>query len=87
MKHPLQENLEVSTGFAGSDVCCTQCSHVYCREGEDWRKAAMIRTFPATKVGPLMHDFVEKLRLEQLFCPSCGVLLESRMIEKQIAPS
>jgi acetone carboxylase gamma subunit len=87
MKHPLRENLEVFTEVAGSVVRCTQCSHVFCREGQDWRDAATVRSFPATKVSPLMHDFVERLRLEQLFCPSCGVLLESRMIEKQIDPS
>ena len=87
MKHPLRENLEVFTGIAGSDVRCTLCSHVFCREGADWREAAAIRTFPATKVSPLMREFAERLLLDQLFCPSCGVLLESRMVEKQINPS
>jgi acetone carboxylase gamma subunit len=87
MKHPLQENLEVFTGAASSYVRCTQCLHVFCREGEDWRKAAAIRSFPATKVSPLMREFAGRLLLEQLFCPSCGVLLESNMIEKSIDPS
>jgi hypothetical protein len=87
MKHPLRENLEVFNGAAGFEVRCTQCSHVFCRDGEDWRSAASVRSFPATKVSPLMQDFVEKLRLEQLFCPSRGVLLDSRMIEKEIDPS
>ena len=87
MKHPLQENLEVVIGTASADVRCTQCLHVFCREGEDWRKTASAKKFPATKVSPLMREFAERLLLEQLFCPSCGALLESRMIEKRIDPS
>jgi hypothetical protein len=29
-----------------------------------------------------MKDFMDRLVLEQSCCPSCGVLLETRMIEK-----
>ncbi|MGH7825571.1 MAG: acetone carboxylase subunit gamma [Candidatus Binatia bacterium] len=82
MKHPLQENLEIFSGEAGSHIRCTQCSHVFCRHGEDWRQSAAVRSFPATRVNPLMSDFAEKLSLEQLFCPSCGSLLDSRMVGK-----
>ena len=82
MNFPLQENLEVDTNAGGSKIRCTKCFYVYCEVGKDWRKVAVIRHFPPTKASPLMRDFVDRLLLEQLFCPSCGVLLETRTVEK-----
>ena len=82
MRFPLQENLEVSTDANGSQIRCSKCSHVYCQVGDDWRRVARVRHFPPTKAGPLMKDFMERLLLEQFYCPSCGALLETRMVEK-----
>lgn len=82
MSFPLQENLEVHTDANGSKIRCTKCFYVYCGADQNWRKVALIRHFPATNASPLMKDFVNRLLLQQLFCPSCGALLDTRTIEK-----
>ncbi len=82
MSSPLQENLEVDTNAGASKIRCSKCFYVYCEVGKDWRRVALVRHFVATKAGPLMKDFVDRLVLEQSCCPSCGVLLETRMVEK-----
>ena len=51
------------------------------QSGEDWRKAAKAKRSAPTAAGPLMQEFVGKLWLEQLLCPSCGALFESKMVE------
>lgn len=84
MNFPLQENLEVDTNAGGSKIRCSKCFYVYCEVGEDWRRVARVRHFVATKAGPLMKDFMDRLVLEQSSCPSCGVLLETRMVEKTV---
>ena len=81
MTHPLQENLAVVTDSAAATVCCTRCKHGLCQSGEDWRKAAKAKRSAPTVAGPLMQEFVGKLWLEQLLCPSCGALFESKMVE------
>ena len=82
MNFPLQENLETATNAGGSKIRCSKCLYVYCEVGEDWRKIAVVKRFPPTRASPLMKDFVDRLLLEQSYCPSCGALLETRMIEK-----
>jgi acetone carboxylase gamma subunit len=82
MNFPLQENLEVDTNAGGSKIRCSKCFYVYCEVGEDWRKVAVVRHLPATSASPLMKDFADRLLLQQLFCPSCGALLDTRTVEK-----
>jgi acetone carboxylase gamma subunit len=81
MTFPVQENLEVDTTGATFKVRCTQCLHVYCDFGDDWRNTALVTYSAATKATPLMKDFADRLLMEQLFCPSCGALLETKMVE------
>jgi hypothetical protein len=82
MNFPLQENLEVDTDASGSQIRCAKCFYVYCEFGEDWRKVAVVRHSPPTRASPLMKDFADRLLLQQLFCPSCGALLDTRTVEK-----
>lgn len=82
MSFPLQENLEVDKDTNGSKIRCSKCFYVYCEIGEDWRKVAVVRHLPATRASPLMQDFADRLLLQQLFCPSCAALLDTRMVEK-----
>ena len=82
MNFPLQENLEVETNSSGSKIRCSKCCYVYCEFGADWRKVAIVRHSPPTRASPLMKDFTDRLLLQQLFCPSCGALLDTRMVEK-----
>jgi len=82
MTFPLQENLEVDPSAGGSKIRCSKCFYVYCEFGEDWRKVAVVRHLPATRASPLMSDFTDRLLLQQMFCPSCGALLDTRTVEK-----
>jgi len=81
MSSPLRENLET---FADKDVSwvrCMRCEHVLCRATDDWKESCVRRLLPPTEAGPLMKDLVGLFALEQLCCPSCGVLLNSNLVE------
>ena len=84
MSYPIRENLEVVSDYAGKWIRCSRCSHVFCRLGEDWKKRCKRRTFPPTKAGLLMNNLVGTYLLEKLYCPSCGALLDSDMVEETL---
>lgn len=81
MDYPLRENLEVYTDKSGTWIRCTRCLHNLCPTSDDWKKASKRRLSTPTKAGPLMKDLVGHFLLEQLFCPSCGVLLNTDLVE------
>lgn len=83
MNHPLRENLEVFVDPSGEWIRCTKCSHVFCQAEGDWKKAAKVRLLPPTHAGPLMKDLVGQFLLEQLYCPSCGALLNTDIVEEK----
>ncbi len=85
MSHPFRENLEVVSDSAGKWIRCSRCSNVLCQLGEDWKKRCKSRTFQPTKAGPLMSDLAGHYLLEKLYCPSCGALLDSDMVEEALA--
>jgi nicotinamidase-related amidase len=89
MSYPLRENLERFTAPEGASIRCAKCRHVFCRDGEDWKQASAVRLLPATCAGPLMSEARGKYVLQQNTCPSCGVLLDTNLIEekKAAAPS
>ncbi|MFQ5852451.1 MAG: hypothetical protein ACE5JU_17950 [Candidatus Binatia bacterium] len=82
MNYPFRENLEVFTDTGGRWIRCIRCVHVLCQVGQDWKKACKRRIFPPTKAGPLMRDLLGHYLLEKLYCPSCGALLNSDMVEQ-----
>ncbi len=81
MNHPLGENLEVFRQGAEDLIRCIRCSHVFCPAADDWKKACKRVLFPPTKAGPLMEVLAGQFLLEQLFCPSCGALLNTDLVE------
>ncbi len=81
MSHPFREYVEVYTNLTGKWIRCTKCLHLLSQLGEDWRVACKRKTFSPTKAGPLMDVLVGRYLLEKLYCPSCGVLLDSDMVE------
>lgn len=83
MTHPLRENLELFTGPEGASIRCAKCRHVFCRAGEDWKQTSAVRLLPATCAGPLMSEAQGKYVLQQSTCPSCGVLLDTDLIEEK----
>jgi len=85
MSYPFRENLEVVTDSAGKWIHCSRCSHVFCRLGEDWKKKCKRRTFLPTKAGAFMDNLIGTYLLEKLYCPSCGALLDSDMVEETLA--
>lgn len=83
MNHPLREKLEVYSDDSGVWTRCTNCLHILCRAEEDWKQPCKRRLWPPTKAGPLMKDLVGHFLLEQIYCPSCGALLNSDLVEAQ----
>ncbi len=82
MSYPFRENLEVVSESGGKMIRCARCSHPFCQLGEDWENGCKRRTFPPAKAGPLTNELVGHYVLEKLYCPSCGVLLNSDMVEE-----
>lgn len=87
MNYPFRENLEVFGDPSGQCIRCSRCSDVLCRLGEDWKNACTRRIFPPVRAGALMTDLVGYYLLEKLYCPSCGVLLDSNLLEVSNARS
>jgi nicotinamidase-related amidase len=83
MSYLLRENLELFTGPQGAEIRCAKCQHVFCRAGEDWKPASRVRLLPPTAAGPLMSEASGKYVLQQNTCPSCGVLLDTDLIEEK----
>ena len=81
MKHPLRENLELYSEGQETQVRCTRCSFVLAHGDRNWRKASKRKLWPPTKAGPLMKELEGQYLLEQLYCPSCGALFDTSVVE------
>ena len=87
MSYPYRENLEVVGDSSDKMIRCSRCSQMLCRLGEDWKKTCTRRIFPPVRAGALMTNLVGYYLLEKLYCPSCGVLLDSNLLEVSNARS
>lgn len=82
MSHPLRENLELYTDGNGFWIRCTRCLHILCPAEKDWRQACKRKLLSPTKAGPLMKDLVGQFVLEQIYCPLCGALMNTELVEE-----
>jgi len=82
MSHPLRENLEIHSSEGVEWIRCSRCRHNHCRADQDWRQFCKVRFMAPTKAGPLMETLVGQYLLQQLYCPSCGVLLDTHLVEE-----
>lgn len=80
MSHPLRENLELFEDANQRWIRCARCLHLLCDASQDWKKVCKRRRQTPTAAGPLMADLVGQFQLEQLFCPGCGVLLNTDFV-------
>jgi hypothetical protein len=85
MTYPFRENMEVITDSSAQWIRCGKCSRMLCKLGESWKNRCTRRTFPPTHAGPLMSQLVGHYLLEKLYCPSCGALLDSELVETNFA--
>jgi acetone carboxylase gamma subunit len=83
MSYPFRENLAVASEAGGKWIRCIKCGQRLCALSEDWKSACLKRIFPPTKAGPLMDVLDGRYVFEKLYCPSCGVLLNSEMVEEK----
>jgi hypothetical protein len=79
MNYPLRQNLEVYAG----QIRCTQCRRVLCRSSENWKDACIRSLSPPTQAGPLMKELAGHFVLEQLYCPGCGALFNTDLVEEK----
>jgi hypothetical protein len=82
MNHPLRKNLEVCSDQAREWIRCTRCLRVLCLSDENWRDVCLRRLAPPTHAGPLMQELVGHFALEQLYCPGCGALINTELLEE-----
>ncbi len=80
MKHPLRENLEVHSDDGETQIRCAKCSFILAFGDGDWRQASKRKLWPPTKAGPLMSELSDQYLLEQLYCPSCGALFDTSVV-------
>ena len=83
MNYPLREKLEVYSDHAREWIRCTRCLRVLCPSDENWRDVCLRRLAPPTHAGPLMQELVGYFALEQLYCPGCGALFNTELVEEQ----
>jgi hypothetical protein len=83
MNHPLRENLEIYSDQEKEWVRCTKCRRVLCRANENWREFSARRLSPPTDAGTLLKDLMGQFLLEQLYCPGCGALFNTELVEEQ----
>jgi len=82
MKYRLAENVEMVVDESGSRlVQCSQCGAGLGDSPTHWLEKAKNWELSDSWAGPLMSDLGPHHRLEQLFCPSCGALFETRIKE------
>lgn len=79
--HPLRESLEIATHLGAPWVRCARCKRLLCPEGRDWVESCDRKLLSPTSAGPLMHPLKEGFFLEQIYCPSCAVLLNTDVVE------
>ena len=80
MKCRLGENLEMVIDPSGTrSVNCMQCGTSLGASPTDWQEKAKTWTLPTAWAGPLMSGMDG--HLEQLLCPSCGALFETKLKE------
>jgi hypothetical protein len=82
MNHPLRENLEIYASDDGEWIRCSRCQRIHCRADQDWRKVCKTQLLPPTKAGQLMDTLAGQYLLRQTYCPSCGVLLDTDLVEE-----
>jgi uncharacterized protein (DUF3820 family) len=85
MNNPFRENMEVITDSGAEWIRCGKCSRMLCKLGESWKNWCTRRIFPPTQAGPLLSQLVGHYLLEKLYCPSCGALLDSELVETDFA--
>ena len=82
MNHPLRANLEIATLDGTEWIRCSKCQRKHCYAGGDWRQFCKVRLLSPTKAGALMADLIGKYLLRQIYCPSCGVILDTDFVEE-----
>lgn len=82
MNHPLRANLEIANLDGTEWIRCSKCQRKHCRTDEDWQQFCKVRLLPPIKAGALMADLSGQYLLRQIYCPSCGVLLDTDFIEE-----
>ena len=82
MIEPLRENLELFDEGSEKGVRCARCHHGLAPDGDDWRDGCLKRRSAPEKVGPLFAVLSGKFVFEQLYCPSCLVLLNTEIVQE-----
>jgi hypothetical protein len=83
VNYPFRAHIEVEAAGDGKWLRCADFQNRLCAFGDDWKLAAVRKTFPPTHAGPLMNVLQGRYVFEKLYCPSCGVLFNADMVEEK----
>jgi len=83
MIYPMRENLEIAEVAGTSWVRCSNCRYQYCRSDQNWREFCKVRLLPPVNAGRLLSLLDGQYLLQQRYCPSCAVLVDTDFVEKR----
>ncbi len=78
---PLREHLEIVVQKGKPWVRCTRCSHILCPAQEEWKQACAVKRLRPVAAGALLNILPRTFAAVQRYCPSCGVLLDTSLVD------
>ncbi len=82
---PINANLQMVKEKEENYIQCTHCGNKVSGAAESWKDRVVLRKSPLSQAGPLRpvnNDFF----LNEFFCPSCAVLLDTEVVFKDDPP-
>lgn len=87
MNRPLRENLELAERDGAAWVQCARCGHCLSAAEEDWHAHCVVKRLSPINMGPHRELLQGRHRLEEHYCPGCGVTLDASVIDAEVQPA
>ena len=83
--NPISEYLQLAEFRKGKYFQCKWCGEKICSARMEWKGKVPSKRFPTSKAGPLRPKSREFV-LQEFYCPSCAVLLDTEVMLKEDQP-
>ena len=80
MNRSIRENLELAEFDGVTFVRCARCGHRLSAAGEDWHAHCVVKRLPPGNMGPHRELLLGRFKLEEHYCPGCGVTLDASVV-------
>lgn len=81
MNRHFRENLVIHTEGKTESIQCAKCFHTFGAVDEDWKAGCEVGLVSPDVAGPHRERLKGRFMFEQKYCPNCGVLLETNLVE------